>query len=67
MCKKERPYKQAALSPYGLLWENRGCSFTGSFCEKNKMHVWVPFSCTQSTLRICLGAIWNFSKGTGFP
>ena len=31
------------------------------------MHIYVPSSWTQRTLRICLGVIWNFSKGTGFP
>ena len=29
------------------------------------MRIWVPFSWTQSTLKLSLGAIWNFSKEKG--
>ena len=32
------------------------------------LYIWAPFSWIQKTLRVLsLGAIWNFSKGTGSP
>jgi hypothetical protein len=35
------------------------------FIEQKRMHIWIPFPWTQRTLKLSLGAIWNFSKEQG--
>jgi hypothetical protein len=39
------------LSPQGPCWGTWRGSFTSTFLMKKKMHIWVPFSWTQRTLK----------------
>jgi len=57
--KENRPCKRVALS-VGPCWGNWRGFVYWDFCEKEKMHIWVPLPWTLS-----LGAIWNFSKEQG--
>jgi len=47
-------------SPVG---EPGGGSFAGIFEKGKKKYIWVPLL-DPEVIKICLGVIWNFSKGT---
>jgi len=49
---------------WGPVAEPGGGSFAGTFERKEKCF-WVPFSDPEAIKILSLGAIWNFSKGTG--
>ena len=44
--------------------EPGGGSFAGTF-ERKEKYIWVPFLDSDAIEILSLGAIWNFSKGTG--
>jgi len=44
--------------------EPGGGLFAGAF-EKKEKYIWVPFLDLETIKILSLGAIWNFSKGTG--
>jgi hypothetical protein len=48
----------------GLVGEPGGGSFAGTF-ERKEKYIWVPFLDPEAIKILSLGAIWNFSKGTG--
>jgi len=48
----------------GPVGEPEGGSFAGTF-ERKEKHIWVPFLDPETIKILSLGAIWNFSKGTG--
>jgi len=41
-----------------------GGLFAGTF-ERKELYIWVPFLDAEAIKILSLGAIWNFSKGTG--
>jgi hypothetical protein len=45
--------------------ETGGCSFAWIFLREREKYVRVPFLDPEDTKILSLGAIWNFSKGTG--
>jgi len=56
---------QNALSLHrGPVGERGGGSFAGTF-ERKEKYIWVPFLDPENIKVLSLGAIWNFSKGTG--
>jgi hypothetical protein len=57
------PYKQVSLCR-GLLGNREGIRLSGHFERKGK-YIWVPFLDTEDIKILSLGAIRNFSKGTG--
>jgi len=48
----------------GPVGEPGGGSFVRSF-ERKEKYIWVPFLDLEAIKNLSLGAIWNFSKGTG--
>jgi hypothetical protein len=62
----QMPCKQVCLSIGALMGNpgDGGCSFAGIF-ERKKKYIWVPFLDPEYIEILSLGAIWNFSKGTG--
>ena len=58
--------KRVSLSIETLLGNLEGVHFTGFLKEKKKyVYIWVPFLDPEDIKCLSLGAIWNFSKGTG--
>jgi len=60
----KRPCKRAALFIGALFGEPGEGLFAGTFERRKKNLIWVPFLGPRGQI---LGAIWNFSKGTGLP
>jgi len=58
------PCKQTSLFIAALLGKLEGGSFDGTF-ERKEKYIWVPFLDLEAIKILSLGAIWNFSKGTG--
>ena len=59
------PCKQASLPLHrGPAGEPGGGSFVGTFQRREK-YIWVPFLDPEVIKILSLGAIWDFSKGTG--
>ena len=56
------PRKQVSLSIGALLENLEGVCLPGLLREK---YIWVPFLDPEAIKILSLGAIWNFSKGTG--
>jgi hypothetical protein len=50
----------------GPVEESGGGSFAGTF-ERKEKYIWVPFLDREAIMILSLGAICNFSKGTGLP
>ena len=60
----QMPYKWVLLSIGPLLGNLEGVRLPGFFREKKK--IYLGFFLNPEDIKIlCLGAIWNFSKGTG--
>jgi hypothetical protein len=60
----QKPCKQISLSIGTLLGYMEGVCLVGFLREKKKC-IWVPFLDPEDIKILSLGAIWNFSKGTG--
>jgi len=57
------PCKRASLHR-GPVGEPGEGSFAGTF-ERKEKYIWIPFLEPEAIKILSLGAIWNFSKGTG--
>ena len=64
--RKKGPVKRAALSIGALLGNLEGVCLLGLLREKENSYLG-SFFCTQRTLKLRLGAFWNFSKEQSFP
>jgi hypothetical protein len=60
------PSKRISLSIGAPLGNLDGIRLPGRFERKGK-YIWVPFLGPEDIKFLCLGAIWNFGKGTGLP
>jgi len=60
----QMPCKQVSRSIGALLGKLEGVHFPGFLREKEK-YIWVPFLDPEDIKILSLGAIWNFSNGTG--
>jgi len=58
-------FKRVSLSIGALLWNLEGVHLPGHLREKKK-YTWVPLLDPEDIKSLNLGAIWNFSKRTGF-
>jgi hypothetical protein len=58
------PCRQVSLSTGALLGNLEGVRLQGILREKEK-YIWVPSLDPEAIKILSLGAIWNFSKGTG--
>jgi hypothetical protein len=58
------PCKQISLSIGAPMGNLDGIRLLGLFDRKGK-YIWVPFLDPKEIKFLSLGAIWNFSKGTG--
>jgi len=58
--------KRVSLS-IGILLGNLEEVRLPGLLRENKKYIWVPFLDPEAIKILSLGAIWNFSKGTGLP
>jgi len=60
-----RPPPPLSLSLHRALLGNLVGGSSAKTFERKEKYIWVPFLDPEAIKILSLGAIWNFSKGTG--